>query len=442
MNTVRRCDLTRVPECARVTRLGLLVAALAIGATAPAAAQTFAIEGGTVHTMTGPPIQGGTVLIQDGNIVAVGANVAVPAGAQRIDARGKVVTPGLIDSGTNIGLIEVEIEALTNDFQVGVEEEDRVSAGLNVADGLNPNSIVIPITRMAGVTTAISRPAGGLFSGQGVAIDLLGRSQQEMLVRNPIAMFAQLGEAGRATVNRTRGGAAMLFREVLEDARAFARNREGFERGESRELSVDRVDLIALQPVLAREIPLVIDAHRASDIETAVRLSQEFNFRLIIAGGTEAWMVADVLARAQVPVIVKVLQNLPQNFETLGATFENATRLRRAGVQVALTTGETWESFNLRQEAGNAVSHGLPYEDALRAITLYPAQIWGLDDRYGTLAEGKVANVVIWDGDPLELLTPVNRLFIRGQDIPLVSRETELRDRYLELDDSERPYLR
>jgi len=421
-------------------RAGTLLLAATLAA-APCAAQTIAIEGGTVYTMTGAPIQGGTVLIRDGVIVEVGTGVAIPAGARRIDARGKIVTPGLFDSGTNIGLVEIEQITETNDFQVGAEEDDMVAAGFNVADGLNPNSIVIPITRVAGITTAVSRPLGGLFAGQGVVIDLLGGDQEAMLVRNPVAMFAALGETTRDVVKRTRGGTAMLFREVLEDARAYARNRQAFERGDTREFSVDRVDLEALQPVLRREIPLVVGAHRASDIETVLRLAREYGFRPIIFGGTEAWMVADDLARARVPVIVKVLQNLPESFEKLGATYENAARLRRAGVQVAIATGDTWKSFNLRQEAGNAVAHGLPYDEALRALTLYPAQIWGLQERYGSLAPGRVANVVVWGGDPLELLTPVTGVIIRGQEVPLTSRETELRDRYLRLDEG-RAYTR
>jgi imidazolonepropionase-like amidohydrolase len=406
-------------------------------------AQTIAVEGGTVHTMTGAPIQGGTVLIRDGRIVEVGQNVAVPAGARRINARGKIVTPGLFDSGTNIGLVEIESIVETNDFRIAAsEEDDLVAAAFNVADGLNPNSMVIPITRIAGITTAISRPQGGLIAGQAVAIDLLGRDMGAMLVRSPIAMFGNLGESARSAVRGARGTTTLRLREVLQDARAYAGNRVGFERGQTREYAVSRADLEALQPVLAGQLPLVLEAHRASDIQTALRLAGEFGLRLVIYGGTEAWMVADDLARARVPVIVKVLNNLPNTFETLGATYENAARLRRAGVPVAITTGETFKSFNLRQEAGNAVAHGLPYEEALRAVTLYPAQIWGVEADYGSLAPGKVANVVVWDGDPLELLTPVEAVLIRGQEVPLVSRETLLRDRYLQIDDQTRAYDR
>lgn len=423
------------------TTIFLLAAAVALDA-APGHAQTIAIEGGTLHTMTGAPIQNGTVLIRDGRIVAVGRSVAVPAGARRIDARGRIVTPGLFESGTNIGLVEIEQIVETNDFRIGEEEDDLVAAAFNVADGLNPNSIVIPITRVAGVTTAVSRPQGGLIAGQGVVLDLLGRDVDAMLVRTPVAMYGNLGESARGAIKGARGTTTLRLREVLSDARAYARNRQAFERGQTREYAVSRSDLEALQMVLDRRIPFVLEAHRASDIQTAMRLAREYNFRLMIYGGTEAWMVADDLARARVPVMVKVLQNLPSTFEKLGATYENAARLRRAGVQVAITSGETFKSFNLRQEAGNAVAYGLPHEEALRAITLVPAQIWGLEREYGSLAVGKVANVVVWGGDPLELLTPVQHVFIRGQEVPLVSRETELRDRYLRIDDQTRTYRR
>lgn len=406
--------------------------AAAIGAL-PASAQVIAIEGGTVHTMVGAPISGGTVLIQDGRIAAVGTGIAVPPGALRIDASGKIVTPGLFDSGTNIGLIEIESVEPSVDVRAPAQE-DLVAAGFRVADGLNPHSIVIPITRIAGVTTAMSRPQGGLFAGQGAIIDLLGETQEAMIVRDPAAMFASLGEAARGAVRGARGGTTMLFREVLEDARAYAQNRERYESGEYRQLSVDRLDLEALQPVLAGEMPLVVEAHRASDIRALLRLAREYGFRPIVYGGTEAWMVADELARERVPVIVKVLQNLPESFEKLGATYENAGLLARAGVPLAITTGDTFRSFTLRQEAGNAVAYGMDAAEALRAVTLYPAQIWGLAEAYGSLEPGKVANVVVWDGDPLEMLTPVANLIIRGQEVPLVSRETLLRDRYLRLD--------
>ncbi|MBA4157883.1 MAG: amidohydrolase family protein [Gemmatimonadetes bacterium] len=420
-------------------------AALLVFAPALAAAQgTVAIEGGTVHTMTGAAIEGGTVLIRDGRIVAVGQNVSVPAGARRIDARGKQVTPGFIESGTQIGAVEVGAVAGSVDHTLITPPDEvrmQIRAGFNIADGINPNSTVIPVTRIGGITTAVSRPSGGLISGQGVVLDLDGRTTREMLVRSPVAMFARVGEGAAQVTGGTRGAATMRLREVLEDARAYARGRANFERGASREYAASRLDLDALQGVLNRQMPMVIEAHRASDILTAIELARDYNLRLIIAGATEAWMVADDLARERVPVVVRVLENLPGNFERLGARYENAALLRQAGVQVILTSGDTHNARNLRQEAGNAVAYGMPRDEALRSVTLYPAQLWGLQD-YGSLAAGKVANVVVWDGDPLEIMTPVSNVFIRGREIPLVSRQTQLRDRYLELNEQTRAFPR
>jgi imidazolonepropionase-like amidohydrolase len=413
-----------------------ILSAAALLLAGPAAAQTIAITGGTVYPVTGAPIPNGTVLIRDGRIAAVGANVAIPAGAQRIDATGKWVTPGLFESSTNLGLTEVSQVDETNDFRLNQSQEggDQVAAAFNVSDGINPRSMVIPVTRIAGVTTVVSRPSGGLIAGQAIAIDLLGNRVEDMTIASPVAMFASLAENSRAAGNGARAGQTMRLREVLEDARAWARNREAFERGETRDFSVSRLDLAALQPVLAGRLPLAVEVHRASDIQSVLRIGREYGLKLVIVGGTEAWMVADDLRRANVPVLVKVLSNLPESFEVLGATYENAARLRRAGVQVAITSGETFKAYNIRQEAGNAVAYGLPWEEAFRAVTLAPAQIWGVADRYGSLEAGKVANVVVWSGDPLELLTRVEHVIIRGHEVPLVSRETELRDRYRHID--------
>lgn len=411
-------------------------AAAALLASAPAAAQTIAITGGTVYPVSGPAIPNGTVVIRDGRIAAVGAGVAVPSGAVRIDATGKWVTPGLFESSTSLGLTEVSQVTETNDFSLNQagEHGDQVAAAFNVSDGINPRSMLIPVTRIAGVTSAVSRPTGGLIAGQAIAIDLLGSRVEDMLIASPLAMFASLSQNSRAAGNGARAGQTMRLREVLEDARAWARNRDAFERGATRDFSVSRLDLAALQPVLAGRQALVVEAHRASDIQSVLRIAREYELRVVIDGGTEAWMVADDLARARVPVLVRVLTNLPGSFETLGATYENAARLRRAGVQVAITSGETHKAYNIRQDAGNAVAYGLSWEEAFRAITLTPAQIWGVADRYGSLEAGKVANVVVWSGDPLELLTRVEHVIIRGRQVPLVSRETELRDRYRTID--------
>jgi imidazolonepropionase-like amidohydrolase len=423
----------------------ILVAAAMLAAPPAARAQgVIAIEGGTVHTMVGPPLEGATVLIRDGRIAAVGTNVAVPEGAVRIDARGQQVTPGFIESGTQIGLVEVGAVAGSVDHTITQTPvvREQIRAGFNIADGINPQSTVIPVTRIAGITTAVSRPSGGLISGQGVILELEGPSLDGMLVRSPIGMWGRLGEGAPGVLGGTRAATTMRLREVLEDARAYARGREAFDRGQAREYAASRLDLEALQPVLNRQIPLVLEVHRASDIVGAIRIARDYNLRLIIEGATEGWMVAEEIAQANVPVVVRVLQNLPGSFERLGARYENAALLRQAGVQVVLTSGDTHNARNLRQEAGNAVAYGLPHAEALRAVTLYPAQLWGIAQTHGTLEAGKVANVVVWGGDPLEILTPVSHVLIRGQQIPLTSRQTQLRDRYMRATDPQRAFPR
>jgi imidazolonepropionase-like amidohydrolase len=421
----------------------ILGAAAAVLLASPLGAQTVAIQGGKVYTMTGAPVENGTVVVRDGKIVAVGAGVAVPAGARVIDARGKVVTPGFFDSETQMGLTEVDAVDDTNDYnaqdQLPGLPRDYVTAAFNVGDGINPNSIVIPVTRIAGVTTAVSSPTGGLIAGQGVVIDLAGTRADELMVKSPVAMFAWVDLSSLAGGGGARAGVLLRLREVLDDARFYGRNRVAFDRGESRALAESRLDLEALQPVLAGTLPLAVEVHRASDIRNVLALAEEYHLQLILIGATEGWMVADEIAKAGVPVIVKVLANLPVSFERLGARYDNAAILREHGVKIAITPNDTHNSRNIAQEAGNAVAYGLPYEEALRAITRSPAEIWGVPD-HGSLAPGQVADLVVWSGDPLELLTSVEHVLIAGREIPLTSRQTELRDRYREPGSARRAY--
>jgi imidazolonepropionase-like amidohydrolase len=392
-----------------------------------AAGETLAITGATVHTM-GPAgtLRGATVVIAGGRIQAVGNGIAVPAGARQIDAAGKVVTPGLFDSLTHLGLVEVN---QVEDTEDATNEDPQLSAAFDVAGGINSRSMLLPINRVEGITRAVTAPGTGrsLFLGQGAVIHLGGGPLP--VVRRAVAQFVALGEAGARLAGGTRGGAVIRLREALRDALDYDANRAAYDRAQRRPYSLPRLDLEALLPVARGERPLVVQVNRASDIEAVLALARELKLRLILADAAEGWEVAAEIAAARVPVLINPLSNLPQSFEALGATLENAARLGRAGVTLAFASGDSHNSRNLRQAAGNAAAYGLPREAALAAMTANPARIWGIED-YGTLEAGKDADVVIWDGDPLEVTTAAERVFIRGVEMPNDSRQIRLRDRY------------
>jgi len=389
-------------------------------------AQTIAITGGTVYPVSGPKIDHATVLISGGRITAVGTNVAIPAGATRIDAAGRWVTPGLIDGAGNMGLREISAVQNTNE---GTLRGNEVAAAFNVAEGINPASTLIPVTRIEGVTTTLAVPGGDLIWGQAVLIDLDGTTIEAMVAKSPVAIVADLSEGAKSAGGGSRAGVAQRLRRVFDDANEYARRRTDYTRAQMQELSASAADLNALLPVLRGQLPLLVVANRRSDIETALRIAREYKLRLILAGAAEGWTIADKIAAAGVPVLVQPMDNIP-GYDALGVRYENAALLVRAGVRVSLLETQTENSRNLRQQAGNAVAYGMTWEQALRAVTLSPAEAFGVANQYGSLEAGKVANVVVWTGDPFEFSTGVEHVFIRGREIPLRSRQTELLDRY------------
>ena len=417
----------------RATSVGSL-AFVALCIAAPILdAQTVAITGGRVFTVTGAPVDNGTVLIRDGKIVQVGANVAVPADARRIDAAGKWVTPGFINSDTQLGVVEVDAEQPTRD--ASARGKDAIAAAFTVWEGLNPASVLLAPARSEGVTTVLVVPSGGLISGQAAVVDLVNGSLSDMMVRAPAGMIAEIGDKGSAGVG-ARAELLVKLKELLEDTRAYAARKADFERSATRTFVAGRLDLEAMLPVVQGRLPLIVAADRASDIEAALKLASDYGIRLIIASGAEAWLVADKLAAAHVPVLTGAMNNIPQSFSTLGSYQENAAILRRAGVDVILigdsgiSSGETFNVRNLKQEAGNAIAYGMSWEDALRAVTLGPARVLGIGDRYGSLDAGKVANVVVWSGDPFEFGTRAEHVLVRGTEITTPSRQDLLEQRY------------
>ncbi len=407
---------------------------VAIALLAPVAvqAQTVAITGGTVYPVSGPRIENGTVLIQNGRIVAVGSNIQVPAGARRIDASGKWVTPGFIHPWTSIGLQEIGLSADPSD-QVA-QDDAAVAASFRPWDAFNAESPLIEHVRYDGVTTLGVAPAGNLIAGQHALVDLVDGTGAQMLRRAPSAVVAQLASA-QAGGTGARGQLIAKLRAVLRDAREWPRLRAAYEQNRARPLAAEPADLEALQPVLSGDIPLVIAANRAAEIDAALAVARDFDIRIVLVGAAEAWMRATEIARAGVPVIVGGIRNIPADFNSLNSRGNNAALLRAAGVDVILFVdsygdGGSFNGGNIRFEAGNAVANGLPWDQALRAVTLAPARAFGADGAIGALAPGLDANVVVWSGDPFEFSTHAETVLIRGTEVSLNTREQELTRRY------------
>ena len=412
-------------------RLRWLVSALLLAVPGSAArAQTIAITGGKIYPVSGPVIERGTVLMRDGKIVAVGADVVIPADAQRIDATGKIVTPGLVNAATQLGL--VEISAVRETREMSARGRDGIAAAFMPWEGLNPSSVLLGPARDGGITSAVVLPQGGLISGQAAVVHLVPGTATDMLLRAPVAMVASLGQFN----GMARAETIMRLREILSDARVFRTRRADFERAQTRLFAASRLDLEALAPVLDGKEPMLINADKASDIEAGMRLAKEFNFRLIISGGAEAWQIADKLAAAKVPVLTGAMNNIPNSFASLGRRQENAGILARAGVAVLLigdAGGGDEDAFNVRNvryEAGNAVAYGMDWNAALRAITLTPAEVFGVADRVGSLQAGKFADVVVWSGDPFEFASQPERVYVRGVQTTTPSRQDLLEQRY------------
>ena len=449
--------------------LKLAAAIVALAPAAPAAAQTVAITNGRVVIGDGTdPINGGTVVIRDGRVVAAGAGVSVPAGAQVVDARGGWVTPGLVSGFSRIGLAEVDAAGDSNDT---VAQRSPFSAALDIAPAINSQASAIGINRAAGVTRAVVAPQaeGSIFAGQGAVIDL--GSDMNPITRRRLFQFVELGEAGAGEAGGSRVSAHALLRNALREAgqlRVSITGRSGrsagapSQRSQPNEQDLDdemdvrmlelqnerasdvlltRFDAAALVPVVQGQQLMLIHVERASDILQALALRQEFpRLRIVLVGATEGWRVADQIRAAGVPVIANALVDLPASFEQLAATQSNVGRLRAAGVPVAIghiNDDETRQVRVMPQYAGNLVAltrvpgaTGLTWSQAFAAISSGPAEAVGLGAEIGSLRPGRRADVVIWDGDPLELSTGVQAVWIDGVQQSLENRQTRLRDRY------------
>lgn len=430
------------------TTIRMTATVLAFAASV-ASAQTTAITGATVHTV-GPEgtLENATIVIENGRIAEVGTGIRVPAGAEVIDASGKIITPGLFSAMGQIGLSEVGAVTGTND---AVQRGDDFSAGFDVADAYNRRSVVIPISRIDGITRALIAPRAGRPDEQGnssrvlsglASVVQLGDSG-DYLTRHGVAVVVNLGETGSAVAAGSRAAAIQELRAALTDALDYRRNKAAYERGDWREYSVSTADLVALVSVVEGNRSMIFAANRASDIEIVIKLASEFGLSAIIIGGAEAWMLAHELAAANVSVIIDGTANLPGNFDRINARLETGGILAAAGVRVAFGAGaQTHQARNITQSAGNAVANGMDWDAALEAITLAPAEMYGVDGEVGSIEPGKSADLIIWGADPLELTSYPEQVFIQGESIPLESRQTLLRDRYLQTDTVKPPAFR
>ena len=405
---------------------------------APACAETIAITGGMVAIGDGSAPAQGSVVVRDGRIVAAGPNVVVPAGARTIDATGKWVVPGIVAGFTRLGLAEVDAVDPTNDANA---RNTLFNASLDVADAINAKAAAIAISRAHGVTRAIVAPeaGGSMFAGQGAVIDLA--SDAEPMTKARAFQFVEMGEAGDRIAGGSRPALFAAFRTTLQEARDFARNPNGYD-GRNKQAMLLRRDAAALLPVIEGRQPLMVHVESGTDIVRVLGLKTEFpTLRLILVGATEGWTVARQIAAAGVPVIASALNDLPEQFEQLAATQSNIGRMKAAGVQVSvgmIDDNDTRQAQQTPQLAGNLVAvgrmpgaNGLDWASAFAAITSKPAEAVGLGGDIGSLRNGRRADVVIWSGDPLELSSGVERVWIDGVEQSLVTRQTRLRDRYM-----------
>lgn len=417
----------------------LLAASATLALAAPAAAQTVAITNAKVVIGDGAgPIENGTVVLRDGRVVAAGAGVAAPAGARVVDAGGRWVTPGIFAGFTRMGIVEVDAVEGTNDTAAG---GSPFNAALDVTPAVNPKSSPLAINRLEGVTRAVVAPdnsKGSIFAGQGAIIDL--GADMGPVAKPRAFQFMEYGEAGARAAGGSRAAAYAMLKNALFEVRDYIRSPASFaDRGKDALLT--RADAEALVPVVQGRMPLLVHVERASDIVTVLGLKHEVpTLRLVLVGVTEGWTVAREIAAAGVPVIASALADLPESFEQLAATQSNIGRMKAAGVLVGIGTINQDEARQARWEkqfAGNLVAlrqvpgaNGLEWGEAFATITSRPAEALGMGDEYGSLKPGRRGDVVIWDGDPLEIGTSAVNVFIDGIEQPMTSRQTRLRERY------------
>jgi imidazolonepropionase-like amidohydrolase len=432
----------------------LLVAGLIIcGCAFPAPAQQkpIALKGGKLLTVSHGTIENGVLVMQSGKITAVGTanSVKIPKDARVIDAAGMTIYPGLIDSEDNLGLTEISAEQSTNDL---IESSDEIMPHMHVYDAFHAESELIPVTRLNGVTNAVIAPDNkDTLPGQDSFVQLAGKSSEDMVLIRDIAM--PLNFTGDQRHNdwekrkfpQTRMGMAAQLRQAFLDAQDYAQHWADYEKKktEATQKPDDKdkdkkppsppkrdLKLEALLPYLQGKKPIVLAAEEANDLQTAVSLAHEFSLKFVLDHISQSQSVLDYVAALKVPVIVGPIYEDPKPYERYDAVYSLPAQLYKRGVKIVFASFEAHNVRNLPYQAGYATAFGLPYDEALKAITLNAAETWGVADQLGSLDAGKTANVVVANGDPLDVRTDVKQVFIAGQEIPMTSRQTRLRDQY------------
>ncbi len=401
--------------------------------TQKAQSGTFALTNATVETITNGTLQNATVVITDGKISAVGANVSAPAGATVVDCSGLTIYPGLIDGGTRLGLSEVGSDPRTRDFN----EIGEVIPHIQALTAVNPNSVLIPVTRVSGVTTALAVPTGGLFPGTAALINLHGYTPDQMYAgfKGVVMNFPTTGRRGRWD-RRTDEEIEKEVKKALDKVNDVYNKAIQYHKIDSAtggKAQQYYPEMEALLPVVRGEMKLLVNVNASKDILSFLEWVKDKKLDAVICGASEGWRVADKIAEAGIPVVIGPVLGMPnRDYDKYDKPYANAGLLAKAGVKVAIKTDETENVRNLPFNAGFAAAYGMGREEALRAITIVPAEIFGVADELGSIETGKVANLFVTDGDPFETKTKVKHVFIGGWKIPLESRHTLLYEEFLQ----------
>ena len=413
-------------------------------------AGTFAIVGARVVPVSGPVVENGTVVIQNGKIVAVGVGVAVPAGAEKIDGKGLSIFPGMIDASTAMGLAEIGQGA---NATVDVSEVGTMNANAKAIMGVNPHSSHVNVTRVNGITSVLAAPSGGLISGQAAVINLNGSTQADMAVDGVAGLVINYprviggggfggggggfggGQGAQVDFNeavRRRDAQIDDLKKIFKSAENYARAVEAYAKDKN--LPAPQTDLKyeAMVPYVRGQRPIFFTVERERDIRSVAKFVAEMKVKGIIVGGQEAWRAADDLKKNNISVIYTNIYSLPvREDDAYDSLYEAPSKMQQAGIRFCISTGDQGaEVRDLPYQAGLAGAYGLSPDEALKSVTLYPAQILGVADKLGSIETGKMANVVVTDGDLLDPRTNIKYLFINGRLLPLTSRHTELFDSF------------